>query len=397
MDDAARGILLASLGLLVAGTLAALVDRRVRLPEATARRVSAGMVAATAVLALAGLGALAASKDDPVGSLEDSWQEFRAGTSEPNDFGRTRFGGSLSNYRYDYWTVAWENFERHPLIGVGADNFELDYTERGDSYASPRYAHSIELRVLSHTGLVGALLFCGAMGLALFVAVPYAVRGSGFGPVVAGASLMVFAYWVAHGSVDWLWEYPGLGGPAFALLGMAAALAARPRTDPDHVLPRPAIAAGVAAVLVLSVSLTLPWLAERDLRHVLDTDAANPFDSLDRLERAAQLNPLSPNFHKASGVILARQGRLDEAALEFRAALERSPRDSYSEFQLGVIASELDQPDEALTHLEQASVLAPRDVAIRDSLKAVRRGRRLDFERLDRRITREIDVKLGRN
>ena len=38
---------------------------------------------------------------------------------------------------------------------------------------------------------------------------------------------MVFAYWVVHGSVDWLWEYPGLGGPAFALLGVAVALAGR--------------------------------------------------------------------------------------------------------------------------------------------------------------------------
>ena len=96
-------------------------------------------------------------------------------------------------------------------------------------------------------------------------------------------------------------------------------------------------------MVLLSAGLTLPWLAERDLRHVLDTDAANPFDSLDRLDRAAKLNPLSPNFDKASGVILARQGRLDEAALQFRDVLERSPRDSYAELQLGVIASELGQ------------------------------------------------------
>ena len=401
MDDAVRAVLLVSLGLLVAGCVAAVVDRRLRLPDASARRVSAGAVVAAVVLALGGLGALAASKEDPIGSLKDSWEEFRAGGSEPGDFGRTRFGGSLSNYRFDYWAVAWENFERHPLIGVGADNYELDYTERGDTYASPRYAHSLELRVLSHTGLVGGLLFGGAVGLALFLAVPYAVRGRGFDPVVAGASLMVFVYWAVHGSVDWLWEYPGLAGPAFALLGVAAALAgtrrAVPASEVGRGLPRPALAGGAVAVLLLSASLTLPWLAERDLRHVLDTDAADPFDSLDRLERAARLNPLSPNFHKASGVILARQGRLDEAALEFREALERSPRDSYSELQLGVIASELDQPDEALAHLAEASELAPRDLAIRDSLRAVRRGRTLDFERLDRRITREIDVKLGRN
>jgi tetratricopeptide (TPR) repeat protein len=197
--------------------------------------------------------------------------------------------------------------------------------------------------------------------------------------------------------VDWLWEYPGLGGPAFAMLGVAVALAAHGRVDRDAVLPRLAVAGGVALALVLSAALTLPWLAERDLRHVLDTDAAAPFDSLDRLDRAAKLNPLSPNFDKAAGVILARQGRVDEAALQFREVLDRSPRDSYAELQLGVIASELGRRQEALAHLERASELAPRDDAIRDSLEAVRRGRRLDFARLDRRITREIDVRLGRN
>ena len=397
VDDATRAILLASLGLFLVGTAAALLERRIQVPALAARRISTAVVIASGLLALGALGAYAAARDDPIGSLENSWQEFRAGESEPGDFGRSRFGGSVSNYRYDYWTVAWENFERHPLIGVGADNYELDYTERGNSQATPRYAHSLELRVLSHTGLVGALLFGGAMGLALWMAVPYAMRGSGFAPAVAGACLMVFAYWVVHGSVDWLWEYPGLGGPAFGLLGLAVSLAGRGGVSPDTGLPRPVVAAGAALVLVLSASLTLPWLAERDLRYVLDTDAANPFDSLERLDRAAKLNPLSPNFHKASGVILARQGRVDEAALEFREVLERSPRDSYAELQLGVIASELGRRDEALGHLERASELAPRDTAITDSLEAVRRGRRLDFDRLDRRITRDIDDKLGRN
>ena len=90
------------------------LDRRVEVPTPTARRISAAVVIATGVLALGSLGAYAASRDDPIGSLEDSWQEFKAGSSEPGDFGRSRFGGSLSNYRYDYWRVAWQNFERHP-------------------------------------------------------------------------------------------------------------------------------------------------------------------------------------------------------------------------------------------------------------------------------------------
>jgi hypothetical protein len=61
-----------------------------------------------------------------------------------------------------------------------------------------------------------------------------------------------------------------------------------------------------------------------------------------------------------------------------------------------VIASTLGQRPVALAHLERAARLAPRDQTVLDALRAVRRGRTLDFARLDRRITREIDVKLGR-
>jgi Flp pilus assembly protein TadD len=147
---------------------------------------------------------------------------------------------------------------------------------------------------------------------------------------------------------------------------------------------------------VISVGLTLPWLAERDLRAAIRIAPTDPLEALERLDRAADLNPLSPNPKKASGVILARQGRIDEAALQFREALERSPRDSYVELQLGVIESELGRPVDALDHLRRAGVLAPRDAAIREAVAAVFRGRRLDFDSVDRRITRDIDVRLGR-
>ena len=36
---------------------------------------------------------------------------------------------------------------------------------------------------------------------------------------------MVFGYWFIHGSLDWLWEFAGLGAPAMALLGLGLAMA----------------------------------------------------------------------------------------------------------------------------------------------------------------------------
>ena len=41
------------------------------------------------------------------------------------------------------------------------------------------------------------------------------------GAGAGGAAL----YWLVHGSADWFWEFAGLGGPAFALLGVLSAAA----------------------------------------------------------------------------------------------------------------------------------------------------------------------------
>lgn len=43
--------------------------------------------------------------------------------------------------------------------------------------------------------------------------------------MAGSVALLPATIWIAHGSVDWLWEYPALSGPALALAGGATALA----------------------------------------------------------------------------------------------------------------------------------------------------------------------------
>jgi O-antigen ligase len=90
------------------------------------------------------------------------WREFKKGGPESGDHA-TRFGSSLATYRYDYWVVAWHAFEREPLRGIGADNFQKEYLAHGKSYQTPKFPHSVELGVLSETGIVGGLLFLGVL------------------------------------------------------------------------------------------------------------------------------------------------------------------------------------------------------------------------------------------
>ena len=142
----------------------------------------------------------------------------------------------LGSNRYDFYRVALDEFLHHPLVGIGADNFQQQYLVHGRSEETPHYPHSVELRTLSQTGLIGALLALVGLGAALLAAAR-GLRGSDpLGRAVVAAALAGFAYWVVHGSFDWFWEFAGLGAPAFALLGLACALA--PRASDARPMPR---------------------------------------------------------------------------------------------------------------------------------------------------------------
>ncbi len=122
------------------------------------------------------------------------------------------------------------------------------------------------------TGIVGTLLLLTAFGAAL-AAGWRAMRGADpLTAAVAGGALLAFLYWVVHGMTDWFWEWAGLGAPAFALLGLACALAPRrveePVSDaaPASARPRAVVLVLAGAALVVgALAIAGPWQAERDV------------------------------------------------------------------------------------------------------------------------------------
>src|SRR6185436_10711390 len=130
------------------------------------------------------------------------------------------FSAGVGGNRYDFWRVAWNEFKAHPVAGVGVDNFQLDYLRDRRSIEEPLYPHSVELRLLSETGVVGAALF-----LAFVACVVAALRRlRRFPPdrrALAGGAVAVVVYFVIHGSIDWFWEIPAAGGLAILALGGA--------------------------------------------------------------------------------------------------------------------------------------------------------------------------------
>jgi tetratricopeptide (TPR) repeat protein len=407
LHSATTATLLAALaaGLLVAA--AAALESRVKVPAGTRRQLRLGLaaVAGVALLALV-VGGLAAA-GDPVKRIEKSWHSFKHGYSTSS--GESRLVSGLGSNRYDFYRVALDQFAAHPVAGIGVDNYQQQYLAHGRSSETPRYPHSVELRTLTETGVLGAVLaLAGLLGAGLT-----ALRGTrGRDPLaaaVAAAALGGFGYWLVHGSVDWFWEFAGLGAPAFALLGLACALAPAPEPGeglrqarapfPRRVEPpgraaglaaraaRPAaIAAGALLALAAAASLALPWFSQLEVQSAARVWTRAPATAYSRLDDAAGLNPLSDEAYLVAGSIALRYGELTHADSYFRRALQRTPDDAYATLERGAIASTRGQRRVALRLLERAVRLAPREGLGREALALARAGRPVSVYALNRAI-----------
>jgi O-antigen ligase len=454
-----------AVGLVVAGG-AALESRRPPSPATAARaRRWVGAVALLGLVAVLAGGWAAAG--DPLTRLEHGWQTFKGGYAADATTGNRLVSGLGSN-RYDFYRVALDEFVAHPVAGIGADNFAEQYLRHGRSEETPHYPHSVELRTLVQTGLVGALLALVGLGAALLAGAramragdPLGRAGnpagqlgraadsadSALGRAVAAAALAGFAYWAVHGSVDWFWEFAGLGAPAFAMLGLSCALAPRqalaPRAGghpldglgsgasegvraqaaaslelarPGFVQPEPptpaqarattpaapdssrgcwtpqrlALAAvALVAILAATASLAAPWLSQLEVQSAARVWPAAPAKAYARLNEAASLNPLSNEPYVVAGSIALREGELARADHEFALALQRVPGDAYATLERGAIASMRGERAAALALLGRAVQLDPRDLLARQALLLVRRGERVDVTELNRSILRE--------
>jgi hypothetical protein len=396
--DAVRGVttpvIAATLGAAALVAIGAAIESSRPWRQETRHRVHRGLAGVGVALAIGGAIAGLAVAGNPVTQVDDAWRSFKRGYWHKTKTSGSRLGHGLGSNRYDFYSVAVKTFADHPLIGAGGDNYGQEYLRRGHSDETPRYPHSVELRTLSQTGLIGTVLLLAAIGF-MFAAARRATRQRDpLAVAAASAAVTGFGYWLVHGSFDWFWEFAGLGAPAFALAGIAAALV--PRAS-DHAPGEPAtrerilrgrLALGVAGVLLgaLVASAVLPWFAERDVAKAARTWSGSPVAAFQRLDRASDLNPLSDRAAVVAGSIALRLNDLVLARTWFEKALARDERNSYAILELGAIAADQGRHEDARQLLERAAALSPLDTVIAATLHKVKTGRRVDIAAVNRDI-----------
>ncbi len=357
----------------VVGTLIGWVEPLVRAPVLSApRRRALGAVAVAVTLAGGCSGFIAATHAHPVRFIQRQWHGFShpsTSASHGSHFAQVGSG------RYDFWRVSLDAVLAHPIGGLGQDNFADYYVTRRQTGEEPSWTHSLELRLLAHTGFVGLALFAAFLSTALISA----LRGIGdSGPLrraVAGVCLLPLVVWVIHGSVDWFWEIPALTAPALGFLALAGALSGKDRAQSTRLWrrrvlrPLPAassaltpplrtltLAACALVLVVAALTLGLPYLSVREVSLASDLRQSNPAAALRHLSTAADLNPLSADPARLAGTIALQSGRFGDSEQRFRQAIAREPGGWFSWFGDGLAASALG--DSARAHHDFAVAAA---------------------------------------
>lgn len=381
---AAAAWIFAGVGMAVVGMgVLLLLERHIRLSERT-RWVTGAVLLIGAGAAVVVAVAIAAGPH-PLGRADRAWRDFTTNkTAAPTTL---HFAAGAGTSRYDVWRVALRQFVANPLTGVGADNFLVGYLQQRRTTQSSRYPESVELRTLSETGIVGAVLCLSFLGL-IFLRAARAARRTR-SPGLALACFAGAGYWLFHASIDWFWELPALTGAALALLGIASVREVRPPVRRAFSPGLRAVAA--AAALMVAAVLVIPW-ATVSLIDAAVARGASP-SAYSQLSTAATLNPLSEQPALADATLAANAGdrrREQQALLQ---ALRRNPYNWYSYFMLGIVAGQEHHLARARAELAQAHRLSPRDLFVVYAQRHLRWGEPLT-ERQVVRIFRELSSTL---
>jgi O-Antigen ligase len=276
-----------------------------------------------------------------------------------------------SGFRYDLWRVALREFETHPLGGLGAGNYDVEYYRLRNNPEYVTQPHSLELELAADLGIGGVLallLFCGAT-----FAAGFARRGTlaSEDRLIKVAALGMFAAFLIDTSVDWLYDIPGLAGIAIVAAALlvvpAGSRAKRDRPSREgagrrRLLGRIApVVLCLAAVAVLAASIGRQYVASRYASNGTGEITRSPQKALGTLHEALSLDPYALTTLYSIAAAYAQLDDYADARDALLLAARREPHNYVPPALLGDLALRRGLYTVALAQYRHALTLNPRD------------------------------------
>jgi hypothetical protein len=370
-----------------AGVGATLAMDRVELSVRLRRRIGTVLVAAAALIPLAGVVALAESSRGLTGEVSHIWNTVTNPSGVVGDKpGRL---AALSNSRPHYWSVALKIGEHHLVAGTGALGFATAqdlYTNSGvwnsvHSHAS--HAHGYLFETFADFGLIGLLLsvallvawgVAAARALGLQTPRPPPDQLRAVERVGLLTMLAVVVTFGVHSLIDWTWFIPGT-----AIVGLVCAgwLAGRGpleapvgrRSRSRQLLRSPSAAIAIASALVIAVAAI--WVTLQPLRSSDANSAAlaaairgDAGTALTDARAAAAENPVSIDPLNLMAKVYAGLGDQRAARHELLVATTRQPSNPAAWEALGCYEIGQHDTTASTADLHRAVILEPGNVRL---------------------------------
>jgi len=296
------------------------LERRRPLTPSARRRVE--RVAAVAGLALA-VAAVAASAV----FAHRIWGEFANPVGSQIASSTGHLASLNSSNRWRWWREEWSAFTAHPGGGTGAGTFHLtDLRLRMSSLVTTEEPHNTPLQFLGELGIVGLLLYLGAIAAAAAGIVAARRRAAGDERAAVTAVGLALAVFALHTVVDMDWVFVASCGPLLLLAGML--LGRRSVADPLRAAPRHPLLAALVVLVALAVlySLGAPWLAQRTLASAT---------TIAQVRRAHSYDPLNTDALTEWASLADAQGNTFRALKLYKDAVALEPESSDTWYALG--------------------------------------------------------------
>lgn len=390
----------------VAGVASIFVTSRHAPPAQLRRRAGMALLALPLLAVLALVGALAHSRRGLTGSISHAFHTLtNTHATVSNTPGRLT---AVASVRAEYWKEALKVFSAHPLLGAGADGYQVARLRYRTSAVAVKHAHGFIVQTLADLGVLGLLLALalllawaaaagrsthpfnrrwrgwrelrGGAGAGWRTLGPQEGRGYGAERIGMLSMLCLVVVFGVHSTVDWTWYVPGT---AFVALICAGWLAGRgPLDAPAWPLPSPArvrealrarrrpswarlglAGACLLAALLAAWSQWQPQRAEDSREEALALLATRSPAALGVARTAVSRDPLSAEALFTLADVQGERGESAAARRTLAQAVKLQPSNPQTWLALGRMDLAGD-PRAALAELRAAIYLDPESISL---------------------------------